>query len=300
MAMWDAGALWLKAKTFIDKANALDHNNQEFGLWSALALELLGRAALSNIHPALNADPKDEGNLFYTLGLSPVKQPRSIPAHSVAPRLEKFITGFGSPQSAVFDYMAVRRNIEIHTGDLGFDGIQAGTWLPGFYSACKVLCEAMGKSLADFLGAEVGAAAENVVEAFANAQEKAVKDKISKHRKEFEAKPAEERGKLAEDADRRTRLLAFGTVRHVCPACGSTGLVRGRLIKELEPVYENGELLVDAEYLAEEFRCPACGLHLMTIDEVGLAEINLRFTERTTTSLHERFQPEMEAEYENM
>jgi predicted RNA-binding Zn-ribbon protein involved in translation (DUF1610 family) len=218
----------------------------------------------------------------------------------VAPRLEKFITGFGSPQSAVFDYMAVRRNIEIHTGDLGFDGIQAGTWLPGFYSACKVLCEAMGKSLADFLGAEVGAAAENVVEAFANAQEKAVKDKISKHRKEFEAKPAEERGKLAEDADRRTRLLAFGTVRHVCPACGSTGLVRGRLIKELEPVYENGELLVDAEYLAEEFRCPACGLHLMTIDEVGLAEINLRFTERTTTSLHERFQPEMEAEYENM
>jgi hypothetical protein len=141
MAMWDANALWLKAKTFIDKANELEHSDSDFGLWSALALELLGRAALSNIHPALNADPKDEGNLFYTFGLSPAKQPRSIPAHSVAPRLEKFIKGFGTPQSAVFDYMAVRRNIEIHTGDLGFDGIQAGTWLPGFYSACKVLCE---------------------------------------------------------------------------------------------------------------------------------------------------------------
>ena len=74
MAMWDTNDLWLKANVFIDKANTLDHNEPDFGLWSALALELLGRAALSNIHPALNADPKDERNLFYALGLHRVEQ----------------------------------------------------------------------------------------------------------------------------------------------------------------------------------------------------------------------------------
>src|SRR6266404_4306098 len=99
MAMWDWNALWLKAKTFIDKANALDHDDPEFGLWSALALELLGRAALSHIHPALNADPRDEKSLFYALGLPIVEQPRSIPAHTVSARLERLINGFSKPQS---------------------------------------------------------------------------------------------------------------------------------------------------------------------------------------------------------
>lgn len=300
MAMWDADALWLKAKTFIDKANALDHANPDFGLWSALALELLARAALSRIHPALNADPKDERNLFYALGFPLVEQPRSLPAHSVYPRLEKLLPGFGKPQRDFCDYMALQRNVDLHTGELAFARINAGTWLPRFYSVCKVLCEFMGKTLVDFLGAEVGASAEQVVAAFVNAQEKTVKDKVSKHKKAFESKPAEEQAKLAEEAARRTTMLRLGAVQHACPACGLTGVLTGELIKELEPVYEEGELLVDLEYLANEFRCFACGLHLPTIDEVGLGGVDLRFTERTSTSLHERFQPEFEDDYENM
>jgi hypothetical protein len=300
MAMWDADALWLKAKVFIDKANALDHGNPDFGLWSSLALEFLGRAALSRIHPALNADPKNEENLFYALGIFLVEQPRSIPAHSVSARLGKLTPGFGKSQTAVFDYMALRRNVELHTGDLGFAGISTGTWLPGFYSACKVLCDSMGKTLADFLGPEAGAAAETIVAAFANAQEKAVKDKVSRHKKEFEAKPAEEQSKLKEEAERRTTMLRLGAVPHDCPACGSKGILTGKLIKQLEPVYEDGGLMVNLEYLAEEFRSFACGLHLTSVDEVGLAGINLRFTEKRATSLHDRFQPEWDDEYENM
>jgi predicted RNA-binding Zn-ribbon protein involved in translation (DUF1610 family) len=300
MAMWDTEALWLKARTYIDKANALEHDNPDFGLSSALALEFLGRAALSHIHPALNADPKDEKNLFYSLGLQLVEQPRSIPLHSVSARLENFIPAFVKPQRTVFDYMALRRNVELHTGDLGFVGVHADSWLPRFYAACKVLCESMGKTLADLFGGKVGSAAEKIVAAFANAQEKTVKDRISKHAKEFAAKPAEERKKLAEEAEARTMMLPLGRVAHDCPACGSQGILAGKLIKESEPVYEEGELLVKLEYLADEFRCPACGLHLTSIDEVGLSGIDLHFTETTSTSLHENFQPEWEDEYENM
>src|SRR5438128_2182406 len=112
MATWESNDLWLKAKTFIGRAHALDHDDPDVGLWSALALELLGRAALSHISPALNADPRDERNLFYALGLPGVEQPRSIPAHTVSARLERFIQGFGKPQGALFDYMALQRNIE--------------------------------------------------------------------------------------------------------------------------------------------------------------------------------------------
>lgn len=300
MAMWDADALWLKAKTFIDKANSLDHANADFGLWSALALELLARAALSHIHPALNADQRDEQNLFYALGFRLVEQPRSLPAHSVYLRLEKLLDGFGQPRRVFCDYMALQRNVDLHTGELAFARVNAGTWLPRFYSACKVLGESMGKTLVDFLGAAVGASAEQVVAAFLNAQEKTVKDKVSAHKNAFESLLPEERAKLAEEAERRTAMLRLGSVRRACPACGSSGVLTGGLIKELEPVYDEGELLIDLEYLANEFRCFACGLHLSTIDEVGLAGVDLRFTVTTATSLHERFQPEFDDDYENM
>lgn len=300
MAMWDRDALWLKAKTFIDKANALEHGDPDFGLWSALALELLCRAALSHIHPALNADPKDERNLFYGLGLPLVEQPRSLPAHSVYLRLEKLSPGFGKSQREFCDYMALQRNVEVHTGDLAFSRIDSGAWLPRFYSVCGLLCDSMGKTLKDFFGDDVGGSAEQVVAAFANAQEATVKKKISEHRKDFGSKPEEERARLALESELRSSIVRLGAIQRECPACGSTGLLTGELIKELEPVYEEGELLVDQEYLANEFQCFACGLHLRTLDEVALAGLGLRFTERTSTNLHERFQAEWHDDYENM
>jgi hypothetical protein len=301
MAMWASDALWLKAKTFIDKANAVEHANPDFGLWSALALELLARAALTNIHQALNADPKDERNLFFALGIQVVEQPRSLPAHSVYPRLEKLgVAGFGKPQRDFCDYMGLLRNVELHTGELAFARVNANSWLPRFYSVCRLLCESMGKTLTEFLGDDVGGAAEGLVTAFATAQEKVVKDKVSQHRKGFEAKPPDERAKLSEEAEREARMLPLGRTSRLCPACGSTGILRGELIRELEPVYEEGELLVDQEYTATTFNCGACGLSLATIDEVGLAGVDVRFTERTATSLHERFQPEFGDDYENM
>ncbi len=300
MGMWDWESLWLKSKKFIDKANEENRESPEFGVQSALALELLGRAALSHIHPALNADPKKEGNLFHALGL-PADQPRSIPAHSVSARLEKFISGFeANPHGALFDFMSLQRNIDLHTGDIPFANTNADKWLPDFYATAKILCAKLGKTLKEFLGDEVGEAAEKMVAAFATAQEKAVKDRISQHKKEFEAKPGEKRAELLKEAEVRTKGLRTGLVRQTCPACGSPGALKGEFIREHAPIYEEGELLVDKDYLATEFRCPACELLLKSIGEVGLAGIDLQFTEREATSLHERFQPEWEDEYENM
>jgi hypothetical protein len=152
------------------------------------------------------------------------------------------------------------------------------------------------------LGPRIGAAAEEIVVAFATDREKAVKDRISRHRKEFEAKSADERSKLAEEAavSTLTLILKAGAVERDCPACGSKGVLTGKLIGESVPVYEDGYLFVKVEYLVEGFRCFACGLNLASVDEVGIAGMDLHFTETKSTSLHENFQPEWEDEYENM
>jgi predicted RNA-binding Zn-ribbon protein involved in translation (DUF1610 family) len=300
MGIWDSDSLWLKANTFIDKAIAVGQAHPDFGLWAALALELLARSALAKIHPALNADPQDDKNLLYAFGFPVVGQPRSLPAHSVYLRLEKILPDFRKPQRELCDYMALRRNAEIHTGEVAFPPADTSKWQPQFYGVCRVLCGAVGKSLDQFLGADLASAADKMIDAFAKGQEKAVKDKIAAHAKVFAAKPPEERTKLADIADQQTKMLRIGSVRRTCPACGSFGVLRGERIKELEPKYEDGQLVVDVEYLATEFQCLACGLHLATIDEIGIAGLELVFTVTTSTDLHERFQPEYEDDYQNM
>ena len=266
----------------------------------ALALELLARAALTKMHPALNADPRDEKNLFYALGFPIVEQPRSIPAHAVYLRLEKLLDGFQRPQREFCDYMGLQRNVDLHTGDVAFGATRAGAWLPRFYSVCKILCKSLGKSLTDFLGPDVAVSAEAIVAAFAVDQENSVRQKIAERRRAFEALSDDERGAKIAEAAQLVGLLPLRSVRRDCPACGTPGILQGQLIKELQPVYEDGELLVDEEYLARSFKCLACGLHLTTIDEVGLAGIDLRFTQRTSTSLHDYAEPEFDYDYENM
>jgi hypothetical protein len=297
--MWDWDALWLKAKAAADRANSVELGHPDFGLWSAFALELLSRATLSKIHPSLNADPRDERNLFYALGFPVVEQPRSLPAHSVYLRLEKLVPGFGKSQRELCDYMALRRNSEIHTGDVGFSP-DTSAWLARFYGVCDILCTSLGKSLTDLFGPEVGDSANKIITAFASAQEKMVRDKISRHAKTFAEMPTEERQRKALLSLLDPRLPRPGFAEHPCPACGSTGVVHGNLIKELEPVYADGELLVDQQYLASSFECPACNLRLPTLDEVAIAGLNLQFSKRTSTDLHERFQPEYDDDYENM
>ena len=61
--MWDFQSLYTKSKAYVRKG--LEHedpDSPEIPLWCILALELLARAALSKVNPALLADPKDDIN----------------------------------------------------------------------------------------------------------------------------------------------------------------------------------------------------------------------------------------------
>ena len=97
--IWDSERYWQKSKAYMQIATQGERGSWERSFWRALGLEFLLRAALTKIHPALNADPQNEGlNLLYAFGIPVKGEPRSIPIHAVTARLERIIERFQKPQ----------------------------------------------------------------------------------------------------------------------------------------------------------------------------------------------------------
>ena len=63
---WSKDALLSKAKLYFTKAFEEEKDSPFFGIFCALGLELLARAALANISPTLLADNANaQGNILY-------------------------------------------------------------------------------------------------------------------------------------------------------------------------------------------------------------------------------------------
>ena len=71
---WSEETLFCKARLYAEQMEKFSKNDWQFGLWSALGLELLARAALAHISPVLLADPQNWRNLTHVLGKSPTSQ----------------------------------------------------------------------------------------------------------------------------------------------------------------------------------------------------------------------------------
>lgn len=140
---WDSEQYYQKAKLYMDRANSFEHNQMEFPLWSSLAIEMLARAALTSVHPVLNADPREPDNLFHALEIESKKQPKSIPYHAVLKRLEVIVESFGETQRQLCDYLGYLRNDELHSAELAFERLPESKWLPRYYEVCLVLVEFM-------------------------------------------------------------------------------------------------------------------------------------------------------------
>ena len=66
---WDHGTLWAKTLLYVEIALERDRESWLYPFWSALALELLARTALSSVSPTLLADvtSDDDTSLLYAL-----------------------------------------------------------------------------------------------------------------------------------------------------------------------------------------------------------------------------------------
>ena len=300
MNSWDSAGLWAKGKHFTDIAGEHEQSSADFALFSALGLECLARAALTKVHPALNADPREDVNLLYGFGFNVTAKPRSLPAHSVYLRLEKIVSGFSKPHRELCEFLSLQRNAHLHSAELPFDNLSPAKWLPRYYDTITVLNEYLGRSLEDFVGLEAAATATDLIKSLNEEVMKSVKEKTAAHAKVWSAKPKPEQQVLAQAAFSATVHLGWGEVMRYCPVCSSNGTLSGTQVKEFPEKYENEELTVDVQFLASGFKCAACGLHLKGVEEIAHSDLDTHFIETRSTSLHELYEPQHYLEYDNM
>ena len=79
-----AEALYTKSQVYIRRGLRAQSNEEaeEYQLWASLALELLGKAALAKVHPALIADPQHYQSLFAACGRELSTDVRTITAQN--------------------------------------------------------------------------------------------------------------------------------------------------------------------------------------------------------------------------
>lgn len=294
--VWDPALLWNKALSFAERASTTPHGDGT--LYSCLALELIARAALTAIHPALNADPQNEGaHLMYACGV-PMRagQPKSIPVHAVFARLEVVYPDFKTHRP-VCEYLTNLRNEELHTGATPFLDLDESKWLADYYAAVSFLCERLQKDLEDYLGDDAEHARKLVLSR-SSSKRADVKKRIAAQKTVFDARSPEDRLAASEQAKTASRF--YGSATAECPACGNVAILGGDEIKRTQPSYLDGQLLVTITYATTELRCHACGLQLRTVDECAAGEIAPRFLRASSTDLHELHQDQEYIEYDNM
>ncbi|MDW9650152.1 hypothetical protein GOB33_18860 [Sinorhizobium meliloti] len=294
---WDAESLFLKAQRYAEKMAEADSDTWDHALWSSLALELLARAALANVNPALLAEvDKNWSSLFSALGFEPTDKKfvsKSIPVAEVFRRLAAiFPETFVQEQESFCTVHTGRRNAELHSGDAAFEGVSAVSWQPRFYSSCKSLLATMGLGLTDFIPSSEADVAEKLIAAAADHSAKAVQDDVAAHKKVWLSKGKEERASLDEAA----KLWATRQAGHRvnCPACESTALLRGEpiapAVRKLNA--EDDEIVETQEYLPSQFECVACQLKILGLSRLGAVGLAGRFKNTQVYDAAEFYAPD--------
>jgi hypothetical protein len=179
---------------------------------------------LTSIHPALNADPEDEGlHLLYGFGYELKGQPKSFPIHSVFLRLQKILPQeFTKPRREFCDYFSNLRNQELHTSELPFESLSETKWLARYYDVCEVLCKHLGKALPDLFGEEADSA-QALIRALKAEKMSSVKSKIAAHKKVFEEKRPDEKEQSAHQQVTLANAWPPDGNRHQMPSVWMSG-----------------------------------------------------------------------------
>ncbi|MDK4730604.1 hypothetical protein [Rhizobium phaseoli] len=295
---WNAEALFLKAQRYAERMAASDGDGWEQPFWSSLALELLARAALSNVSPALLVEnDKDWSHLYHALGFDPLerKAPKSITVTEVFKRLAGiYPETFISENHSFCVVHTGRRNSELHSGEAVFEGIASSSWQPQFYAACKALLATMGLTLTDFIDGSEAEVAEKLIAAAADKSAKAALADVAAHQKEWLALGDDERASMADSA----KIWATRHTGHrvYCPACSSVALVQGEAITPavVKLDAEQGLVVETQDYLPTQFECVACRLKIHGLSRLAAVANNLanRFKKTSTYDAAEYYAKE--------
>ena len=307
-------ALYAKSQVYIGRGLRAQaaKDNEEYQLWASLALELLGKAALAKVHPALVADPTHYQSLFAACGRQLSPDIKTITAKTLFERLSHVEKKFDSRHQKFCEQMALRRNAELHSGESPFSGMSAETWEREFWGAVEIVLGMQDESLESWLGAEDSKSPTKIIEQAEEAIQWGVKHRISRCKEDFEKKyqDPKRRQETIDESEKLTwnDYTWDGRERATCPACFSSGFLGGALWNEEVIDTEPGSVdyspdgedyiempseTVEKTFKVEAFVCPVCSLHLYGTKEIAAAEVPEEFS---SIEVRER---EFEQEYGN-
>ena len=266
----------------------------EYQLWSALALELLGKAALASIHPSLVADPTHSDFMFAASGIHIGTDIKTITAKTLYIRLSHLSKYFDNHVKDFCDSISLRRNSELHSGEAPFQQMRLEAWEGRYWHAAQIILDVLHSSLEEWLGADQARAPKELVSEAAAAAIQAAIGRVSQAKDHFKSRPMKERKKAIEKSRTKHtyhytklfRVIGDHEWEVECPACTSRAFLAGVSYGEevLDEVSgeEGWEEEVQKFYGAEELRCPVCDLHLDSRAEIEAAGVKPDHTEIET------------------
>lgn len=298
---WSQEALFAKAQLFAEAMTENADSEWQFGLLSALTLEMLVRSAVAMKSPVLVADNQDWANVLYGLGVQPKRAkyvPKSAAANDLVVRAEELIPDFSRELANFCVSHFARRNSELHTGNMTFSNMGSSTWLPLFYSVCSVLLAAQEETLETLFGTDVAAQAAEDIAALRDETAKSVKGTITAHRTVWEQKSDDERTIAIAQAD-TTSLRYFGH-RTSCPACGSIALLQGKAAGIAKHAVDEEGVIERQVMKPEAFNCVACGLKISGYSKLLAAGLGNTFIATSHYEPIEYFGIDIEEQFRSM
>jgi hypothetical protein len=264
--MWNYDSLIGKAKVFVRRGLEHEHVGEpEIPFWCFLSLELVARATLAKVHPALLADPKEGANILFAFGFPGKKSPISIPAKTVFLRCSVVVPEFTDKDFEFCMGWMHLRNIELHTGDQPLVGLRTGSWQPEFLRILNLLLSHNGEEIEEFVGEDSKDLIPPILEALSQDKRAEARSLIRAAKSTFDARPVAERleliGKGTENRGRDWGSRVYGQECE-CPACDGPAIISGKLIRSTVPRDVDGELHQNDFCLPTKLRCYACGLFL--------------------------------------
>lgn len=284
---WERDPLLAKSRLFFERAFEFPREDSQFGLWCALGLELLARAAVASVSPTLLAEPDDDHrNLLHSLGRGAERSSgKSIGSAKVLALCRTLFDTFREEDQRNCAALLNRRNDELHTGGAPFDEYKTGVWLAGFYRACDALASALGESLESVLGRDEAEVAARTLASDQNDIKQRVASLIAAHKKVFDGKEPNEQAELQRVAAEQGEKLSH--LRHhrvPCPSCRSTGLLQGETFGKEHVHNLDDEIVVKQSVAPTSFACTPCGLKLNGYSELAAAGLAGHYTRSTTYS----------------
>lgn len=299
-------ALYSKSQTYIFrglKAKGED-SLEEYQLWASMALELLAKSSLGNIHPALVADPTHYQSLFAACGKHISPEIKTITAKTLFLRLSHISKDFDSRIQKFCEQMALRRNSEIHSGESPFSGMKPEAWEIKYWYAVQIILSMQNMELEEWLGAEDSKAPKKILDDAEEAIQMAVQARVThtledfekKHKSKAKRKELIEQSKKLSPSDywKEFDLNIEGFDFDECPSCRARGIVGGVIWhEEVSDEFDEEDPFVEwveKTYSAEEFLCKVCGLHLSGTRELKATNLIEEFCE--TESREREFEPD--------